>query len=92
MGACNHPNVLRCLGVELFDSEVWILTEWCEGGSLTDRMRSKKSAYKEEEIRSIIKQVIEGLATAISKGVICCFIVGWSKLQILECPSAARRR
>ena len=25
MSSCNHPNVLRCLGVHLFSNEVWIM-------------------------------------------------------------------
>jgi len=25
MSSCNHPNIVQCYGVELFEGEVWIL-------------------------------------------------------------------
>lgn len=70
MTSCTHLNIIQCLGVSIFGAEVWILLEYCEGHSLTDIMKARKSPYNEEEISSIMKQVLEGLVYLHHKGVI----------------------
>jgi serine/threonine protein kinase len=62
MSSCSHLNIIKCLGVEIFAGEVWILLEYCEGHSLADIMKMRKRAYTEQEIAAIMKQVIEGLS------------------------------
>lgn len=62
MSACSHLNIIKCLGVEIFAGEVWILLEYCEGSSLADIMRLRKAPFSEQEIAAIMKQVLEGLA------------------------------
>lgn len=29
MSSCSHLNIIKCLGVEIFAGEVWILLEYC---------------------------------------------------------------
>jgi serine/threonine kinase 4 len=70
MSSCSHLNVLKCLGVDLFPGEVWILLELCEGRSLADIMRSRRTAFPEQEIQAILRQVIEGLAYLHKRGIV----------------------
>lgn len=62
LSACSHLNIIKCLGVEIFAEEVWILLEYCEGSSLADIMRLRKATFSEQEIAAILRQVLEGLA------------------------------
>jgi serine/threonine kinase 4 len=70
MSSCSHPNVLKCLGVDLYPGEVWILLELCEGRSLADIMRERRAAFSEEEIAAILRQVIEGLSYLHRRGIV----------------------
>lgn len=46
------------------------MMEFCEGGSLADIIRSKKTTFNEEEVRTIVRQVIEGLVYIHSKNIV----------------------
>ena len=70
MTTCNHINIIKCLGVDLFDTEVWIMLEYCEGHSLADIMKARKTLYNEQEISTTIKQVIEGLSYLHKRGIV----------------------
>ena len=70
MGSCHHPNIVGCFGVEVFREEVWILMEYCDGGSLADEMRRKKETLKEEQIRKIVRQVLEGMSYLHKQGIV----------------------
>lgn len=62
MGSCSHPNVIRCLAVEIYAAEVWIILEYCEGHSLADIIKSRRAPFAEEEVAAIMRQALEGLA------------------------------
>jgi serine/threonine protein kinase len=70
MSSCSHINVLKCLGVDLYPSEVWILLELCEGRSLADIMRERRGSFSEEEISAILRQVLEGLCYLHKRGIV----------------------
>lgn len=67
---CNHPNIIKCHGVELFSNEVWIILEYCEGGSLSDMMRIQKATFTEQQISAIFCQVLKGLKYLHEKKII----------------------
>ncbi|RID55604.1 hypothetical protein BRARA_G02856 [Brassica rapa] len=48
---CNHPNVVRYLGSFQGDDYLWIVMEYCGGGSVTDLMNVTEEAL-EEQIRA----------------------------------------
>ena len=68
MTTCNHINIIKCLGVDLFEAEVWIMLEYCEGHSLADIMKARKTLYNEQEISTTMKQVVEGLSYLHKRG------------------------
>lgn len=55
MSAYSHLNIIRCLGVDVLAEKVWVLLEYCEGGSLADLMRLAKATFSEQETAAIIK-------------------------------------
>ena len=70
MNDCNHPNIIKCYGVELYSSEVWIIMEYCENGSLADIMREQKATFNEEQISSIVSQTLKGMQYLHSRRII----------------------
>lgn len=48
MSSCSHPNVIKCLGVDLYPGEVWIILELCEGRSLADIIRNRRASFNEQ--------------------------------------------
>jgi len=70
MNECNHPNIVKCYGVELFSSEVWIVMEYCESGSLADLMKTQKATFNEEQISSVMNQTLNGLVYLQSQGIV----------------------
>ena len=58
---CDSPYILKYYGSYLKNNTIWILIEFCEGGSLLDIMRITNQFFNEEEIASIIKMVLKGL-------------------------------
>ena len=58
---CDSPYILRYYGSYIKKNIIWIVLEFCEGGSLSDIMRISNQFYTEKEIASIIKMVLKGL-------------------------------
>lgn len=61
MSRCDNENIVKCLGAEIHEQEIWILMEFCEGGSLRDIMNNSKKSFGEEEIATFIAQALRGL-------------------------------
>ena len=38
----NHKNLVQFVGVSINDIEVWVLTEFCHGGTLFDLLHKQK--------------------------------------------------
>ena len=58
---CDSPYILKYYGSYIKKNIIWIVLEFCEGGSLLDIMRITNEYYSEKEIASIIKMVLKGL-------------------------------
>ena len=58
---CNSPFILKYYSSYIKNNTIWIVLEYCEGGSLLDIMRITKSNYTEKEIASIVKMILKGL-------------------------------
>jgi serine/threonine protein kinase len=44
---CNHPNVVKCYGVEVVDESVWLIMDYYAKGSLADIMAKERRTYSE---------------------------------------------
>ena len=58
---CVSHYILKFYGSFLKDGELWMVIEYCDGGSVSDIMKSTGNALNEDEISSIFKQVLKGL-------------------------------
>ena len=57
---CNHPKVIRLYGAFDDDNYIYLVTEYCEKGTLFEYLRKKKT-LSEEETSQYMKEVIEAL-------------------------------
>lgn len=59
-----HPNLVKVCGYSQTPSQLLIITEYCNGGSLMNNLRTKKRSgnyFKEEELLFFIKEILKGL-------------------------------
>ncbi|XP_050237052.1 serine/threonine-protein kinase 1 [Mercurialis annua] len=59
---CNHPNVVRYLGSYQGEDFLWIIMEYCGGGSVADLMNVAEESLEEYQIAYICREALKGLA------------------------------
>ncbi|XP_010523369.1 PREDICTED: serine/threonine-protein kinase 4-like [Tarenaya hassleriana] len=59
---CNHPNVVRYLGSYQGEDYLWIVMEYCGGGSVADLMNATEEPLEEYQIAYICRETLKGLA------------------------------
>ncbi|XP_059655676.1 serine/threonine-protein kinase 1 isoform X2 [Cornus florida] len=59
---CNHPNVVRYLGSYQGEEYLWIVMEYCGGGSVADLMNITDEALEECQIAYICREALKGLS------------------------------
>jgi p21-activated kinase 1 len=68
MAAATHKNIVNFIDSFLFQSDLWVVMEYMEGGSLTDTVTC--NYMTEEQIATVCREVLEGLQHLHSRGVI----------------------
>lgn len=58
---CDSPYIVRYFGCYAKDNILWIVMEYCPGGSVKDVMRLCKRSLNEDEIAAILHCVVTGL-------------------------------
>ncbi|XP_017489735.1 PREDICTED: serine/threonine-protein kinase 3/4-like [Rhagoletis zephyria] len=61
MQQCDSQYVVRYFGSYFKGSDLWIVMEYCGGGSVSDIMRLRKKTLTEDEISTILKDTLMGL-------------------------------
>ncbi|KAL3511032.1 hypothetical protein ACH5RR_030433 [Cinchona calisaya] len=59
---CNHPNVVRYLGSYQGEEYLWIVMEYCGGGSVADLMNVTDESLEEYQIAFICREALKGLS------------------------------
>ncbi|XP_012067804.1 serine/threonine-protein kinase 4 homolog B isoform X2 [Jatropha curcas] len=59
---CSHPNVVRYLGSYQGEEYLWIVMEYCGGGSVADLMNVTEEPLEEYQIAYICREALKGLA------------------------------
>ncbi|XP_009786232.1 serine/threonine-protein kinase 1 [Nicotiana sylvestris] len=59
---CSHPNVVRYLGSYQGEEYLWIVMEYCGGGSVADLMNVTDEALEEYQIAFICREALKGLS------------------------------
>ncbi|XWS34204.1 hypothetical protein CRYUN_Cryun21dG0020400 [Craigia yunnanensis] len=58
---CSHPNVVRYLGSYQGEEYLWIVMEYCGGGSIADLMNVIEEPLEEYQIAYICREALKGL-------------------------------
>ncbi|KAK6931352.1 Protein kinase domain, partial [Dillenia turbinata] len=59
---CSHPNVVRYLGSYQGEEYLWIVMEYCGGGSVADLLRDSEEPLEEYQIAYICQEALKGLS------------------------------
>eukprot|EP01104_Vermistella_antarctica_P020750 TRINITY_DN9020_c0_g1_i1.p1 TRINITY_DN9020_c0_g1~~TRINITY_DN9020_c0_g1_i1.p1 ORF type:complete len:587 (+),score=161.72 TRINITY_DN9020_c0_g1_i1:469-2229(+) len=59
---CEHPNIVNYLGSYYKPETLWILMEYCGGGSVSDVTQILEAPMSETEIAVVCREVLKGLA------------------------------
>lgn len=59
---CSHPNVVRYLGSYQAEEYLWIVMEYCGGGSVADLMNVTEEPLDENQIAYICRESLKGLS------------------------------
>jgi len=65
---CNHPNVLQLYEVYISDTNISLVTEFCQGGDLFERVY-QESPMPEVDAAQIFKQIMTAVSFLHSKGI-----------------------
>ncbi|KAJ6241716.1 serine/threonine-protein kinase tao [Anaeramoeba flamelloides] len=57
-----NPNIVRYYDTYFMETHLWIVMEYCGGGSLDDIIKLTKTTLNEDQIISVVKSALEGLA------------------------------
>ncbi|KAG8446834.1 hypothetical protein GDO86_014334 [Hymenochirus boettgeri] len=61
MQQCDSPHVVKYYGSYFKNTDLWIVMEFCGGGSVSDIIRLRKQTLKEDEIATILQSTLKGL-------------------------------
>ncbi|KAM4622252.1 serine/threonine-protein kinase 4-like [Discoglossus pictus] len=61
MQQCDSPYVVKYYGSYFKNTDLWIVMEYCGGGSVSDIIRLRKQTLKEDEIATILQSTLKGL-------------------------------
>lgn len=67
MQQCDSSYVVKYYGSYFKGSDLWIVMEYCGGGSVSDIMKLRKKVLNEEEIATILRDTLSGLEYLHSK-------------------------
>ncbi|XP_077315928.1 serine/threonine-protein kinase 4-like [Lithobates pipiens] len=61
MQQCDSLHVVKYYGSYFKNTDLWIVMEYCGGGSVSDIIRLRKQTLKEDEIATILQSTLKGL-------------------------------
>lgn len=61
MQQCDSSYVVKYYGSYFKDSDLWIVMEYCGGGSVSDIIKLRRQVLNEEEIATILRDTLSGL-------------------------------
>jgi p21-activated kinase 7 len=61
MQECSHDNIVTLYDCFIVNEQVWIEMEYCRRGTLHTLLKKKEIQWTEEQIASIVKQILKGL-------------------------------
>ena len=66
----NHPNIVKLYEYYFDRKNIYIITEYCEGGELFDKIKERNTYFNEKDAAKILKAVLQAVAYCHSMGVV----------------------
>ena len=66
----DHPNILKLYEYYFDKKNLYIITEYCEGGELFDKIKDRDGYFSERDAATIIKAVLHAIAYCHSVGLV----------------------
>ena len=66
----NHPNIVKLYEYYFDRKNIYIITEYCEGGELFDKIKERNTYFSEKDAAKILKAVLQAVAYCHSMGVV----------------------
>lgn len=61
LSVCRHPNIVELIEAYYYESRLWMLIEFCEGGAVDSIMNELEKPLTEPQIKYICHELCEGL-------------------------------
>lgn len=61
MKSCNSVNIVKFQGSYMKDSELWIVMEYCDGGSVAAMIQKRGEGLSEQQIAVVMSDMLHGL-------------------------------
>jgi len=61
LAECHHPNIVNYLGSYYKDGNLWIVMEYCGGGSISQICRQMGTSLTENQIALVCRETLKGL-------------------------------
>lgn len=68
---CSHPNIVNYMNSIQTDEALWIIMEYCGGGSITDVIASNGLPLEESTIAYICSEALKGLSYLHAMNKVC---------------------
>jgi calcium-dependent protein kinase len=66
----DHPNIIKLYDLFMHDGNYYVVTEFCEGGSLQEYYSTNDSDLKEETVKVIMKQLFSTLTYLYNQSIV----------------------
>lgn len=72
LDGCDHPNIVRYMGCykPIGEQDLWIVMEYCGGGSVAEVIRVLNRPLSEDQIALIVRESLQGLKYLHSKAIV----------------------
>ena len=66
----NHPNILKLYEYYFDNKNLYIITEYCEGGELFDKIKERNGNFTEKDAAKIMKSILLAVTYCHSQGIV----------------------
>ena len=66
----NHPNIIHLIEIIYSTNNIYIVMEYCNGGSLANCLQKYGKPFPAQIIQYLMRQIVEGLKYIHSKRII----------------------
>ncbi len=66
----DHPNIIKLYDLFMHDGNYYVVTEFCEGGSLQEYYLTNDSDLKEDIVKVIMKQLFSTLTYLYNQSIV----------------------